>query len=67
MRYLILTDIHGNIDALDEVLRRVAEEGFDEVLVLGDLVGYGAGPNRVPDFSDSTASRTTYLPSSRRS
>lgn len=47
MRYLILADIHGNSDALEEVLARAAEEGFDDLLVLGDLVGYGAGPDEV--------------------
>jgi diadenosine tetraphosphatase ApaH/serine/threonine PP2A family protein phosphatase len=45
MRYLVLTDIHGNIDALDAVL--AAAGAVDEHLVLGDVVGYGAGPNEV--------------------
>ena len=47
MRYLILTDIHGNAEALDAVLEAASAEPFDEVLLLGDLVGYGAGPNEV--------------------
>ena len=58
MRYLILTDIHGNSEALEAVLGEVATETFDEVLVLGDLVGYGGGPNEVVDMVrglDSTA------------
>jgi diadenosine tetraphosphatase ApaH/serine/threonine PP2A family protein phosphatase len=43
--YLIISDIHGNIDALDATL---ADAGAcDHVLVLGDLVGYGADPNAV--------------------
>lgn len=46
MRYLILTDIHGNNDALDAVLAE-SEREVNAVLVLGDLVGYGAGPNEV--------------------
>ena len=37
MRYLVLSDIHSNLEALDAVL------------VLGDLVGYGADPNAVVD------------------
>ena len=45
MRYLILSDIHSNIDALDAVL--AAAPPFDRLLVLGDLVGYGAEPNAV--------------------
>ena len=48
MRYLILSDIHANIDALDAVLAAVTG-GWEQVLVLGDLVGYGAEPNAVID------------------
>ncbi len=47
MRYLILSDMHGNWEALAAVLRHVQHERFDVTLVLGDLVGYGAGPNQV--------------------
>ena len=47
MRYLVLTDIHGNIDALDAVL--TAAGPVDAHLLLGDVVGYGAGPNEVID------------------
>lgn len=49
MRYLVLSDIHANIDALEAVLESAADEGYDAVAVLGDLVGYGAEPNRVVD------------------
>jgi diadenosine tetraphosphatase ApaH/serine/threonine PP2A family protein phosphatase len=45
MRYLILSDIHSNIDALEAVL--AAAPAHDRLLVLGDLVGYGAEPNAV--------------------
>ena len=47
MRYLILSDMHGNWDAFAAVLRKVRRKRFDATLVLGDLVGYGAGPNQV--------------------
>jgi diadenosine tetraphosphatase ApaH/serine/threonine PP2A family protein phosphatase len=47
MRYLVLTDIHGNVDALEAVL--AAAGPVDRHLVLGDVVGYGAGPNDVID------------------
>lgn len=47
MRYLILSDIHGNSQALDQVLEAAPLEACDAVLVLGDLVGYGASPNEV--------------------
>lgn len=46
MRYLILSDIHANQDAFDAVLDH-ARARWDRVLVLGDLVGYGAEPNAV--------------------
>ena len=48
MRYLILSDIHANLDAFDTVLAHAAGR-WDRVLVLGDLVGYGAEPNAVVD------------------
>ena len=48
MRYLILSDIHANVDAFDAVLAH-ASGAWDRALVLGDLVGYGADPNAVVD------------------
>jgi diadenosine tetraphosphatase ApaH/serine/threonine PP2A family protein phosphatase len=47
MRYLILSDIHANLEALEASLAAAGET--DAVLVLGDLVGYGADPNAVID------------------
>jgi predicted phosphodiesterase len=49
MRYLILSDIHSNAEALAAVLARVRRKKFDRVVVLGDFVGYGASPNQVID------------------
>jgi predicted phosphodiesterase len=49
MRYLILSDIHSNDEALAAVLARVRRKRFDQVVVLGDFVGYGANPNHVID------------------
>jgi len=49
LRYLILSDIHANIDALEAVLAAAPPADWDRVLVLGDLVGYGAEPNGVVD------------------
>lgn len=45
-RYLILSDIHANVEALNAVLER-CEGKYDQVLVLGDLVDYGPSPNEV--------------------
>lgn len=47
MRYLILSDMHGNVEALEAVLRKVRRKKFGAVLMLGDVVGYGAAPNQV--------------------
>ena len=49
MRYLLLSDIHGNLEALDATLEAAAGHHYDAALVLGDLVGYGADPNAVVD------------------
>ena len=45
MRYLVLSDIHANLHALDAVLADAAGQGYDQVVVLGDLVGYGGDPS----------------------
>jgi predicted phosphodiesterase len=47
VRYLILSDMHANWDAFETVLRRARRKRYEAVLVLGDLVGYGAAPNQV--------------------
>jgi predicted phosphodiesterase len=47
MRYLVLTDIHANLEALDACLADARERSYDATLVLGDLVGYGPDPNAV--------------------
>ena len=46
MKYLVLSDIHANLQALEAVLTAAAGS-WDRVVVLGDLVGYGANPNEV--------------------
>ena len=49
MRYLILSDIHANMEAFEAVLAAAKDLAYDRTLVLGDLVGYGADPNAVID------------------
>jgi predicted phosphodiesterase len=49
VRYLIISDIHANLHALDAVLADAAAIGYDAVLCLGDLVGYGGDPGPVID------------------
>jgi predicted phosphodiesterase len=48
LRYLILSDVHSNLEALDVCLS-LADGKHDQVLCLGDLVGYGPDPNAVID------------------
>jgi diadenosine tetraphosphatase ApaH/serine/threonine PP2A family protein phosphatase len=45
----LLSDVHGNLEALETVLAHLRGEGAEEVLSLGDLVGYGANPNECID------------------
>ena len=47
MRYLVLSDIHSNVEALEACCGRAKEAGYDAVLCCGDLVGYGPEPNEV--------------------
>ena len=46
MRYLILSDIHANLEALEQTLALISGQ-YDRALCLGDLVGYGPDPNAV--------------------
>ncbi len=47
MRFLILSDIHANLEALNAVLWDAAAQHYQAVLCLGDIVGYGPNPNEV--------------------
>jgi diadenosine tetraphosphatase ApaH/serine/threonine PP2A family protein phosphatase len=47
MRRAVLSDIHGNLGALRSVLRDVERAGADEIITLGDNVGYGPDPDEV--------------------
>ncbi|ADG67541.1 metallophosphoesterase [Planctopirus limnophila DSM 3776] len=40
----ILSDIHGNLEALEAVLADIASQGITEIYCLGDIVGYGPNP-----------------------
>jgi predicted phosphodiesterase len=44
MRYLILSDIHSNIEAFTACIQRAKQAGYDSVLCCGDIVGYGPSP-----------------------
>jgi len=47
MRLAVISDIHGNWDALSAVLEDIDRSRVDDVVCLGDNIGYGPEPNRV--------------------
>lgn len=47
MRYLVLSDIHANLPALEAVLLHAKQRGYDDVIFLGDAVGYYPQANEV--------------------
>ena len=49
MRYLILSDIHSGMEALEASIHRAERAGYDLVLCCGDIVGYGPDPAEVMD------------------
>lgn len=50
MPVAIISDIHGNIKALEAVLSDIKERGIEEIYCAGDLVGYAPFPNEVIDL-----------------
>ena len=44
MRYGIISDIHGNLEALEAAINALSREKIDKYLCAGDIVGYGADP-----------------------
>jgi predicted phosphodiesterase len=45
MRIAIISDIHSNLEALTKALEIIDRRRVDEIVCLGDIVGYGADPN----------------------
>jgi predicted phosphodiesterase len=56
VRYLILSDLHANWEALQAVLAE-ARPACDRILCCGDVVGYGADPDPVTEWVRSNVSR----------
>jgi predicted phosphodiesterase len=50
MRIAIISDIHGNYEALEAVFSDATIQKVDEIVCLGDIVGYGANPNECIDL-----------------
>jgi len=45
MHYAVISDVHSNVEALEAVLESVDQRDIEEILFLGDAVGYGPDPN----------------------
>ncbi len=58
MLIAILSDVHGNLEALEEVLKRVRDIKPDAVICLGDVVGYGPDPDEVTRICDEVSDKT---------
>lgn len=50
MRIGIFSDVHANVEALRAVMAKYQEAGVDQLVCLGDTVGYGASPNDCCDI-----------------
>ncbi len=49
-QFAIISDIHSNLEALQAVLDDIEQRGIDDVVCLGDIVGYGANPKECVDL-----------------
>jgi predicted phosphodiesterase len=56
MRFLVLSDVHGNVDALERALEEAGRLRPDMIVSLGDVVGYGANPNECIGLIQEAAS-----------
>ncbi|TWT56963.1 phosphodiesterase [Thalassoglobus neptunius] len=46
----IISDIHGNLEALEAVLSEIKSKGITEIYCLGDIIGYGPNPRECIDL-----------------
>lgn len=49
MKRAIVSDIHGNLEALDAVMSDIADQDVDQIYCLGDVIGYGPNPRECID------------------
>lgn len=45
MRYAVISDVHSNLEALSRTLEEIQKRKVDQIICLGDVVGYGANPS----------------------
>lgn len=58
MRRALISDIHGNYEALEVVLDDIRSQGIKEIFCLGDIIGYGPNPRECIDRIMETCSMT---------
>ncbi len=61
MRIAVLADIHANREALDAVREAVAAEAPDEIVIAGDIVGYGPDPAYAVEIAADYAARGAHV------
>jgi len=49
VRRALISDIHGNLEALEVVLDDIKSQGITEIFCLGDIIGYGPNPRECID------------------
>lgn len=47
MRMAVISDIHGNLEAFKQVLMDIGKSNIDDMICLGDIIGYGPEPEQV--------------------
>jgi predicted phosphodiesterase len=47
MKIAVISDIHGNLEALDAVLEDIRSQRIEKIVCIGDLIGYGPDPEAV--------------------
>ena len=48
--FAIVSDIHGNLEAFSTVLQEIDRRGIQNIVCLGDIVGYGPNPMECVDL-----------------
>jgi len=58
VRRALISDIHGNLEALEVVLDDIQAQGLSEIYCLGDIIGYGPNPRECIDLVIETCKMT---------
>jgi predicted phosphodiesterase len=61
VKSLVVSDLHSNPEALTAVFRHVQRKKLNQIICLGDFVGYGAQPNQVLDMMRNVRRRKLYV------